>query len=137
MIAVEFDKKIPDEEMPDLMELDVTDGNTSTKSVLSPSVGEQGCHSGDEHRTASNGAIETDDTDDDDEEVPVKKKEDFAGNCANESLVNGFLSHSEDETEVADNDTASNLESSIHHGPVSSPSSLHEVECDPIDTLKG
>ena len=122
--------------MTDLMELDVTCRNASSKSVLSPSVGEVEAHSGD-HQTTPNGAVETDTDEDEDEESTTKKDELLA--CREEnSQSNGFASHSEDETEVADNDTVCNIESSHHRtGSASSPSSLYEVECDPIDTLKG
>lgn len=130
-----MDKKLPDEEMTDLMELD--DG--SSKSVLSPSVGENGSHS----PVDSNGAIETDT--DDDLEMDIrptpnaKTQSSQVAETGPESHANGFGTQSEGETDVADNNVTSNLESSNQRcSLLSSPSSSrHEMECDPIDTLKG
>lgn len=154
----EFDKKLPDEEMTDLMELDADHGNNSSnKSTMSPSVDDhESQHSDDEHHQATlNGSAETD-TEDDDESTATKIElteptSTTAANCNNNSnsdfmpcggtiadedgSTNGFGSQSEDDTEVADNDTASNIESSNRCDP-STPSSMHEIECDQIDTLK-
>ena len=141
------------------MELDADHGNNSSnKSTMSPSVDDhESQHSDDEHHQATlNGSAETD-TEDDDESTATKIElteptSTTAANCNNNSnsdfmpcggtiadedgSTNGFGSQSEDDTEVADNDTASNIESSNRCDP-STPSSMHEIECDQIDTLKG
>lgn len=153
--------------MTDLMELDghedgIASSSGKTSSALSPSVG------GNESNASpdSNGAIETD-TEDEEESVvaPValasSEKEKNNGEDDDGLLVsssashpeedsptgegnNGFASQeSEDETEVADNDTASNMDTGANQRcSVRSPSSSashhhHQIECDPIDTLKG
>ena len=114
------------------MELDGNDGNATFKSDLSPSVGEQESHSRD-GPSELNGTVETDT---EDEENSRPKKENIEALPEN-NIANGYGSHSEDETEVADNDTTSNIELSNQLCSGSSPSSLLEIECDPIDTLKG
>ena len=158
--TVELDKKAPDEdeEMTDLMELDShEDGIASSstgKASSSPSVGGNESNASPE----SHGAIETDT---EDEEVVVAststKENGDDGLLVSSSAShpeadsptaanNGFASQSEDDTEVADNDTASNIETASNQrcsipspspSSSSSSSSHHQIECDPIDTLKG
>lgn len=145
--------------MTDLMELDSSheDGIASStgKASLSPSVGGNESNASPE----SNGAIETDT---EDEEVVVAAASSSPKENGDDGLLvsssashpdadsptaanNGFASPSEDDTEVADNDIASNIETASNQRcsiPSPSPSSSsssshHQIECDPIDTLKG